>query len=97
MFTTHRVPPPDHDARVVVDLDLTILGKSAKEFDRYEAEIRAEYGLVPEPLFRARRAKILRAFLDRNLRPSIYLTEVFRSRYEAAARENLARSLAKLE
>ncbi len=97
LCTTHRVAPPEHDARVVADLDLAILGKSAKEFDRYEAAIRAEYGLVPEPLFRARRVKILRLFLDTNLRPSIYLTDALRSGYEAPARANLARSLAKLE
>jgi predicted metal-dependent HD superfamily phosphohydrolase len=97
MCTTHQLPNADHDAQFVMDLDLLILGKPPKEFDRYEAGIRAEYGLVPEPLFRDRRAKFLRAFLDREFRPSIYQTELFRSRYEAAARENLARSLAKLE
>jgi len=48
---------------------------------------------VSEETFRAGRAKVLRQFLDR---PRIYGTDFFRDRYEAGARENLARSLVAL-
>jgi predicted metal-dependent HD superfamily phosphohydrolase len=92
--TRHSAIPHSPDGRFVVDVDLSILGRPAAEFDAYEAAIRREYAWVPEGNFRSGRAKILRDFLAR---PSIYQTEHFRAKYEAAARTNLARSIAELE
>jgi predicted metal-dependent HD superfamily phosphohydrolase len=94
MDTRHVVSPASNDGRYVVDIDLSILGEPAERFDAYERAIRQEYGHVTEEAFRAGRAKVLRAFLDR---PRIYGTDFFRDRYEATARANLARSLAALE
>lgn len=94
MATRHEARPQDADACVLVDVDLRILGADAARFDEYEAQVRAEYRWVPDLLFRPGRAKLLRGFLAR---PRIYLTETFHARYEAAARANLARSLAQLE
>jgi predicted metal-dependent HD superfamily phosphohydrolase len=94
MDTRHVTSPASNDGRYVVDIDLSILGEAANRFDGYERAIRREYAHVPEEAFRAGRAKVLRQFLDR---PRIYGTDVFRDRYEAAARANLARSLAALE
>lgn len=91
--TTHAAPPAAGDAQLVCDIDLSILGASAARFDAYEAAIREEYAWVPAPIFRTRRAEILEQFLAR---PTIYSTEVFRAKYESAARSNLARSLAVL-
>jgi predicted metal-dependent HD superfamily phosphohydrolase len=48
---------------------------------------------VPESLYRAARRKVLEQFVNRKW---IYSTEPFRSKYEARARENLARSFARL-
>lgn len=93
LATRHAAPPEDPDAELVVDVDLAILGQPAERFDRYEEEIRREYAWVPGFLFRRRRAAVLRAFLDR---PSIYRTPRFRARWEARARANLERSLARL-
>jgi predicted metal-dependent HD superfamily phosphohydrolase len=93
MDTRHVTSPASNDGRHVVDIDLSILGEAPKRFDAYERAIRREYGHVTEQAFRAGRAKVLRQFLDR---PRIYGTDVFRDRYEAAARQNLARSLAAL-
>jgi predicted metal-dependent HD superfamily phosphohydrolase len=42
-------------------------------------------------MFRTKRRAILQSFLDR---PSIYGTPVYRERFEAKARENLARAIA---
>ena len=93
MATKHIAVPTDHTAQVLVDLDLIILGKPEKEFDRYEVEIRKEYDWVTQPDFCAGRSKILQSFLDR---PSIYSTELFRTTYESAARKNLDRSIQRL-
>jgi pantetheine-phosphate adenylyltransferase len=93
MATKHATLPPDRDAQFLVDLDLAILGKSEKEFDEYELNVRKEYEWVPWEEFASKRAQILQSFLDRH---SIYSTQFFRDRYESVARKNIARSIAKL-
>lgn len=92
LATRHAAPSEEHDARYVVDADLSILGGAELEFDRYERQVRQEYFFVGEPEWRERRAGRLRHFLDR---PRIFLTPDFAS-FEAPARANLARSLARL-
>jgi predicted metal-dependent HD superfamily phosphohydrolase len=93
LATRHDAPPPSEDARLTVDIDLSILGASPSRFDEYELQVRREYSWVPEPAFRQARAGILRGFIAR---PSVYSTEFFRERLESQARSNLTRSLARL-
>ena len=93
LVTRHNARPVGADACVLVDIDLSILGRAPAEFDVYEHQIREEYAWVPEPTFRQRRADILQSFLTRRV---IYETPLFQSRYEAQARQNLARSIARL-
>jgi predicted metal-dependent HD superfamily phosphohydrolase len=93
MATKHDAIPGSNDGRLLVDIDLAILGASVERFDEYERQVRQEYSWVPEPLFRGKRREILEAFLAR---PHIFSTDYFRSRYEAPARANLERSIAAL-
>lgn len=93
MVTRHDAPARREDERTLVDIDLAILGAAPERFDAYEAQIRREYRWAPGPVYRAGRARILQAFLDR---PAIYATAPFHARFEQAARANLARSLARL-
>lgn len=93
LATKHAAPPIDSDAKLIVDVDLTILGQPAKRFDEYERQIRDEYAWVEPAAFTAGRGKVLTAFIKRG---SIYFTEHFRAKYEAQARENLRRSLERL-
>lgn len=94
LVTRHNTRPVGADACVLVDIDLSILGRAPEEFDAYECQIREEYAWVPEPIFRQRRADILQSFLTRSV---IYETSLFQSRYEAQARQNLAHSIARLQ
>jgi predicted metal-dependent HD superfamily phosphohydrolase len=94
LVTRHNARPVGADACVLVDIDLSILGRAPEEFDAYECQIREEYAWVPEPIFRQKRADILQSFLTRRV---IYETSLFQSRYEAQARQNLARSIARLQ
>lgn len=82
------------DGELLIDIDLGILGQSPEVFERYDAQIRAEYAWVPEEAYRAGRAQVLRSFLDR---ARIYRTPVFREACEDAARANLRAKLTELE
>lgn len=93
LATGHSDIPADPDARLLCDIDLSILGQSRAAFDEFERQIRHEYAWVPEPYYRRTRSKVLAGFLRRE---SIYQTEPFASRYEARARENLERALRNL-
>jgi predicted metal-dependent HD superfamily phosphohydrolase len=91
--TRHDATPSDADTGLLVDIDLSILGQPAPVFDEYEAGIRFEYAWVPDSAFRAGRSEVLQSFLDR---PRIFYTSHFHDAFESAARQNLARSLARL-
>lgn len=93
MATRHSVAPQTADEKLLVDVDLAILGATPVRFDEYEQQVRDEYAFVPEDVFRSRRKDILAGFLTR---PALYATTGFHARLEAAARANLARSLAQL-
>ncbi len=93
LATRHNAEPTSADARLTVDIDLSILGAPPTRFDEYEIQVRREYSWVPDPVFRQTRAKILREFLAH---PFVYTTDFFRERLEARARANLERSLARL-
>jgi len=93
LATRHDAIPHDHDAALLVDVDLAILGQPPERFDRYEDQVRREYAWVAEDIFRGKRAAILKSLLART---RIYQTDFFFDRYEGVARKNLARSLDKL-
>ena len=90
LMTRHDVIPTDDDARVLVDLDLAILGSTPERFDEYEHQVRAEYAMVPVEAYRQGRRAILASFLARD---RIYLTEPMRTAREPRARANLSRSI----
>jgi predicted metal-dependent HD superfamily phosphohydrolase len=94
LATKHSAGPETGDAGIVSDIDLSILGKPREVFDAYDRAIRREYSHVDDEAFAVGRAKVLRQFL---VRPAIYSTATFRGLYERAARENLARAVARWE
>ncbi|HET8730421.1 MAG TPA: metal-dependent hydrolase [Moraxellaceae bacterium] len=94
MTTCHNAIPAGIDAKVLVDIDLGILGASPIRFDEYERQVREEYSHLPESVFRMGRLQVLQHFLDR---PRLYSTTEFFEKYEGQARENLARSIRALQ
>lgn len=88
---THRAECEDE--LWMVDIDLAILGAERSRFDAYERQIRTEYAWVPEAMYREKRAKILRGFLERE---KLFQTAFFRERLEERARENLRRLIKSL-
>lgn len=93
LATKHTQVPSTPDARLLVDLDLSIMGQRPEVFDQYETQIQQEYSWVPLEIFSQKRGEILQSFLAR---PQIYQTPHFSQKYEISARNNLAKSLEKL-
>jgi len=91
MATRHDAQPVGADARLLVDIDLAILGATPARFAEYERQIRIEYAHVPPAVFEPRRCQILGGFLARD---PLYLTAPMRTRLEAAARANLGQAVA---
>lgn len=90
LATRHQAQPEEADARLLVDIDLSILGAPAPRFAEYERQIRIEYAHVPPEVFEPRRRQILGSFLARD---PLYLTPSIRARLEAQARVNLRRAI----
>lgn len=87
MTKTH-VPeePNDRTANILLDLDLGILGSAWPDYETYTRQIRKEYRVYPNILYRKGRRKALEHFLSR---PVIYQTPEFFDQYESQARQNL--------
>ncbi len=80
----------DPEAALFLDCDMAILGAAPEVFDRYHSAIREEYAHVESNLYALGR----RGFLSRLLAsPTIFLSDFFRTRLEAAARANVSRAL----
>jgi predicted metal-dependent HD superfamily phosphohydrolase len=94
LATRHQEEVTHKDAQLLVDVDLSILGRAAAVFWRYEENIRKEYAWVSEEVFQRERVKILRGFLDRQ---HIYYHREYRERFEAKARSNLEQAIARLD
>ncbi|RTQ53353.1 hypothetical protein EJV47_01025 [Hymenobacter gummosus] len=87
----HTQPQPaDPDLHLLLDADLQILGAPEADYWRYARQVRQEYTLVPDLLYRPGRQKVLQKFLELG---HIYQTEPFRQRLETAARRNLQAEL----
>jgi predicted metal-dependent HD superfamily phosphohydrolase len=89
----HDAAALDFDARLFLDLDLSILGADAGVYKKYSAAIRCEYSHVPEVLYFEGRKRILENFLRREF---IYFTDELRGRFEAAARVNIENEIKEL-
>lgn len=89
----HQADIEDRVADVLLDADLSILGASPDAYDAYALAAREEYSQVPDRVWRAGRADIMSRLLDRE---HLYRTPGARGRWEAAARANLQRELARL-
>ncbi len=90
----HSVEAEDRLGALMVSIDLSVLGGEPRAYDAYAAGVRHEYAHVPEPAFRAGRARVMRHFLEA---PVLYADPAFRDRLEARARANISREIAALE
>ncbi|WAP56691.1 HD domain-containing protein [Streptomyces sp. S465] len=86
----HDPAEGDTNGEVLCDADLAVLAGSPEEYGAYAAAVREEYGFVPDDAFREGRANVLRHLLGL---PHLFRTPVAHTRWEAAARHNMATEL----
>lgn len=80
----------DQDTNFLLDADLSVLGKDFEAYVVYTQQIRKEYSIYPDFLYRPGRRKVLEHFLQSE---SIFKTDYFKEKYETRARENIASEL----
>jgi len=90
IMTKDHLTPDTVDAKLMLDIDLSILGAPPQVYDRFEKDVRKEYKRVPAFIFRKKRKAILQSFLNR---PRVYNSDHFFDRLEDQARENLDRAI----
>tara|TARA_R110002049_G_scaffold6614_2_gene41406 strand:- start:1546 stop:2172 length:627 start_codon:yes stop_codon:yes gene_type:complete len=78
------------DNAYLLDLDLSILGTDWITYSKYIQNIRKEYKIYPDILYKSGRKKVLKYFLERD---TLYFTKRFRDKFEAHARENLKKEI----
>lgn len=93
MATRHQSLPVTTDEKILIDIDLAILGASPERFAEYEQQIGREYHWVAEAQRIVTRGRILQSFLDREC---VYSSAPFKTLLEQRARQNLRASIAAL-
>lgn len=93
MTVTHDPAPGDRNGEVLSDADLAALAVPRESYRHNTAAIRAEYGHVPDEVFRKGRTQVLVALLAG---PGVFRTPSGRQRWEQAAQRNLRAELATL-
>lgn len=93
MATEHNHVPVDEDQKLIVDIDLAILGRSEEVYTKYQQDVRQEYAWVPKFIYTRKRKALLKSFLAR---PRIYSCDVFYETLETNARLNISRELESL-
>ena len=83
----------NEDTNWLIDFDLKILSKDWEDYKIYCNQIRKEYKIYPNIVYKPGRKKALLHFLENS---SIYQTEEFKTKYEVIARENIQKEISTL-
>jgi predicted metal-dependent HD superfamily phosphohydrolase len=93
LVTKHNKRPTNDQEKLVVDVDLSILGADEETFFTYEQNIRKEYAWVEEGYFRQKRKEILQEFLLLAKEDTLYSLPFAKDMFTERARRNLAHSI----
>ena len=78
------------DNAYLLDFDLSILGSNWETYKTYTTQIRKEYKVYPNFMYKPGRKKVLQHFLERE---TLYFTKAYQVTHENRARENLKKEL----
>jgi predicted metal-dependent HD superfamily phosphohydrolase len=90
LTVTHDPGDGDTNGEVLCDADLAILAAAPREYAAYAAQVREEYGFVPDDAFREGRSAVLRQLLAL---PRLFRTPHGAAEWELRARQNLTTEL----
>ena len=91
---TQPQPPGDADLLLFLDADLSILGAPEAAYWEYARQVRREYRLVPDLLYRPGRRQVLARLLAA---PLLFHTPALQAELDAPARRNLQAELSAWE
>lgn len=80
----------NEDINWLIDFDLKILARDWNDYKIYFEQIRKEYRIYPDFLYKPGRAKALKHFLENEF---IFQTDEFRNLYEEKARMNIEKEI----
>ncbi|MEP1487830.1 MAG: hypothetical protein ABJK28_05345 [Algibacter sp.] len=80
----------NNDNALLLDIDLSILGSDWKIYQNYIENIRKEYAIYPNFMYKKGRKKVLMHFLERE---TLYFTDIYQDKHESQARENLLKEI----
>lgn len=78
------------DNALLLDLDLSILGTDWGTYKEYIQNIRKEYAIYPNFIYKKGRKKVLQHFLERE---TLFFTEKYKAHFEQQAKENLKKEI----
>ena len=93
LATKRHLLSSDPDTNYFTDADPSILGSDNETYLNYTKQIRKEYGLFPDILYKTGRRKILEQFIKMG---AIFKTKYFQDRFEDQARINISIELKSL-
>ncbi|RZJ81020.1 MAG: hypothetical protein EOO47_05705 [Flavobacterium sp.] len=83
----------DNDTNYFLDADLSILGQPWEAYLKYSKNVRREYAIYPDLIYKPGRKKVLQHFISME---RIYKTDYFFQELEATAKQNLEKELASI-
>ena len=90
LATQHHQINENNDINFFTDADLAILGAETPTYQQYLQDIRKEYSVYPDVIYKPGRRKVISHFLEME---NIFKTSHFFNRYERQARINLKAEL----
>ena len=93
LSTKDHLISENNDTNFFIDADLSILGKFPEGYEEYILQIRREYSIYPDMIYKPGRRKVVQHFLGMD---KIYKTKYFADKYEEQAKQNLLRELSQL-
>ncbi|MNL39457.1 hypothetical protein D3C87_1617380 [compost metagenome] len=94
LATKSHLESTDSDTNYFTDADLSILGQAWEMYAMYSQNVRKEYAIYSNSIYRAGRLKVLNHFLSKHC---IYKTSYFHQKFEQQAQDNLKNEVVQLE
>lgn len=90
---SHTTKDNDKDGQYMIDIDLSIMGRTREQYQKYMKGVEKEYSAYPKEIYLKGRKK----FLNKILPKKIFQTKIFQERYESKAKDNIKKEIKYLE